>query len=80
MYIYVHIYTYTYTNIYTYIYMYTYMQHVNEVRNLLGVEERRDLNEGVPSRRKGFLARQEQRRQIMLQIGKRHYRKQVFLF
>ena len=32
-------------------------EHVNEVRNVLGVEERTGLAEGVPSRRKGFLAR-----------------------
>eukprot|EP00802_Teleaulax_amphioxeia_P007166 Tamp_07172.p1 GENE.Tamp_07172~~Tamp_07172.p1 ORF type:complete len:347 (-),score=64.64 Tamp_07172:1514-2554(-) len=52
-------------------------EHVNEMRNVLGVEERKDLAEGVPSRRKGFLARQEQRRQMMLDIGKKHYRKQA---
>jgi pSer/pThr/pTyr-binding forkhead associated (FHA) protein len=52
-------------------------EHVNEVRNVLGVEERTGITEGVPSRRKGFLARQEQRRQMMIDIGKKHYRKQA---
>ena len=52
-------------------------EHVNEMRNVLGVEERTGLAEGVPSRRKGFLARQEQRRLKMLEIGKKRYRKQA---
>ena len=52
-------------------------EHVNEVRTVLGVEEREGLAAGVPSRRKGFLARQEARRQLMLEIGKKHYRKQA---
>ena len=47
-----------------------------QVRGLLGVEERQ-TNEAVPSRRKGFLARQEQRRQLLLAIGRKHYRKQL---
>lgn len=50
-------------------------ERVEEVRAVLGVGKREDPNP-IPSRRKGFLARQEARRQKILETAANYYRKQ----